>query len=1520
MSILGGLIQNASLLLALVLAYSLFIERFPRERLSTQLIHGALFGVTALIGMAYPVTLEPGVIFDARTVVIGLAALFAGTIPAAVATLIAIAYRTWLGGDGADMGVATILTATVLGLGFRALRNLGQVTVNAWTLAAFGLVVHLAAMVWVILLPKTVQIHVLSQIALPYLLVFPTVTLLLGLLLRMQEQRHDDALALRRGKERLVEAQRIAGIGDWQWDLRSNRQDGSPEQQSIYGGARVIPATPFAAEDNLYSNETWPALREAIEATRARGEPLACDAEIVRPNASRRWVTVRGEPVRDDSGQITQLRGTVEDITARKAASDALAHERAFLATLIQTIPDLVWLKDPDGVYLACNRRFEQFFGASAQEILGRTDRDFMSEDEAAFFRHHDLKALAAGGPTINEETITFAEDGHQELLETIKTPLRDGDGQVIGVLGVARNIGLQRDAQQALQRERDRVQQILGTVDAIIVALDRDGKITLINRAGCEALGYRPDELEGRDWFELAFADAATAEAERSAHKSAVTQGQDQSDLHTSEIHHRDGQKRTVSWRTRLLRDEAGQVTGSLSAGQDVTEQDELRRRIEKLAAHVPGVLYQYQQWPDGRAAFPYASRGIKAIYGVEPAEVVDDATPAFKVLHPDDLERIKDSIATSIERMETWQERYRVLFRDGRSIWVEGESSPEIQPDGSVLWHGYIRDVTDRVEADQAAEESRQKLLQSQYIARIGDFEWDITTGKVVWSEGMYRLLGYALDDEVDFETVNTRIHHPEDLAGVTAWLQQSIASDSDRLEPNEYRLIRKDGSVIEVRTEGWISRENGQATKVFGTALDITERKRSEAQLKLAASVFEHSREGIIITDADNRIVDVNPSFERITGYKKAQVVGQDPKLMASARHDSAFYANMWNALRRDGFWQGEIWNRRREGELFPEMLSISVVRDSNGELQNYIGVFSDISHIKAHAAQLVHIAHHDHLTSLPNRRLLTDRLIQAVSHNRRSDGIVAVCYLDLDGFKALNDRHGHAVGDQLLIRVAEALRQILRSGDTVARLGGDEFVLLLTDLTKPDDCISLLSRILAEVRAPFVIDDVTARVSASIGVTLCPPDVSDPDTLLRHSDQAMYRAKEAGKNTYHLYDADQDRQMQARRLLREQVRQGIDQQDLRLLFHPQVDLISREIMRVEALIRWQHPQHGLLTPADFLPDIEGTELEVAVGEWVIGAVIRQQQDWAEQGLRIPVSINISGNHLLMPDFIGRLQQLFSEHPGADPTRFELEILETAALDDFDQARQVVSDCRAFGLSVALDDFGTGYSSLAYLRRLPVDLLKIDQSFVRDMLDDHADLEIVESVIRLARTFDRAVTAEGVETLAHAALLAWLGCHLGQGYGITHPLAPDQLPGWMEQWSEQQGWPQPGLDVEDAHPELPLLVAAQNHRYWRHHLKAALDCADLDRAKALTTEVCRFQQWYQGRAESRFGALREFRAAGQSHADLHRIADDLVTGLRQAKDPSAIAELSARLESASDSLIADLKRLVHHIVTTP
>jgi diguanylate cyclase (GGDEF)-like protein len=440
---------------------------------------------------------------------------------------------------------------------------------------------------------------------------------------------------------------------------------------------------------------------------------------------------------------------------------------------------------------------------------------------------------------------------------------------------------------------------------------------------------------------------------------------------------------------------------------------------------------------------------------------------------------------------------------------------------------------------------------------------------------------------------------------------------------------------------------------------------------------------------------------------------------------------------------------------------------------------------------HHEQLERMAHYDVLTNLPNRVLLADRLSQSMVQCQRRNQSLAVAFIDLDGFKAVNDRHSHNVGDELLVEVAQRMKEALREGDTLARIGGDEFIAVMVDLENIEDSEPVLKRLLKAAAKSITLGDAVMKVSASIGVSLYPQDHVDADLLMRHADQAMYVAKQAGKNRYHFFDTTQDNAIKTQGQSIDDIRSALDRLEFVLHYQPKVNMHTSEVIGVEALIRWQHPVRGLVPPLDFLPAIEGHTVSLELGEWVIDTALSQINQWRSIGIHLPISVNISAYQLQQENFITRLEGLLAAHSDVNPHDLELEILETSALSDISQVSATMNACHELGVRFAIDDFGTGYSSLTYLRRLPAHMIKIDQSFVRDMLEDADDLAIIKGVVELAKTFHREVIAEGVETIEHGVALLKLGCELAQGYGIARPMPSGDIPEWISSWKADDSW---------------------------------------------------------------------------------------------------------------------------------
>jgi diguanylate cyclase (GGDEF)-like protein/PAS domain S-box-containing protein len=691
----------------------------------------------------------------------------------------------------------------------------------------------------------------------------------------------------------------------------------------------------------------------------------------------------------------------------------------------------------------------------------------------------------------------------------------------------------------------------------------------------------------------------------------------------------------------------------------------------------------------------------------------------------------------------------------------------------------------------SQSSLQESEERYAFAMKGTEDGLWDWNVLTGEILYSRQWKSMLGYK-EHEIKNDLSNwVKLLHPDDLDTTISSIQAFIKNTDEKLEL-EFRMKCKDGNYLNIISRAFASRDKlGNKNRLVGTNLDITKHKREQENLKLAASVFTHAREGIIITDASGDIIKVNDRFSEMTGYNCDEVIGKNPRFLQSKKQSPESYASMWHTINTSDYWSGEVWNRRKNGEMYAEMKTISAVRNEYGSITHYVSLGSDITLMKEYQHQLEHIAHFDTLTNLPNRALLADQLSQTMSLCCSQKKVMAVAFLDLDGFKLINDKYGHSVGDELLIALSVRMNAALREGDCLARIGGDEFIAVLTDLTTVEDCQPVLERLLLAVSETVEIDNAILNVSTSIGVTYYPQDNVSADQLMRQADQAMYVAKELGKNCYYHFDLIQDDALRSQKEVLEDIRYALDNNQFVLHYQPKVNMRTGTVTGAEALIRWQHPKRGMLGPLEFLPVIEKSNMMVEVGEWVIKTSLRQISHWRAIGVDMPISVNIAALHLQKLNFTQRLTEFLAVHHDVEACYLELEILETSALEDMELATKTMNDCMALGVNFALDDFGTGYSSLTYFRRLPAAMIKIDQSFVRAMLEDDDDLAIVEGVITLAQSFNRNVIAEGVETIEQGAALLELGCDLAQGYGIARPMLACDIPAWINEWKPDARW---------------------------------------------------------------------------------------------------------------------------------
>ncbi|MDR2188444.1 MAG: EAL domain-containing protein [Azonexus sp.] len=707
---------------------------------------------------------------------------------------------------------------------------------------------------------------------------------------------------------------------------------------------------------------------------------------------------------------------------------------------------------------------------------------------------------------------------------------------------------------------------------------------------------------------------------------------------------------------------------------------------------------------------------------------------------------------------------------YRDQRlDLWLERDVVR--LPDGAVL--SVFQDISAKKKAEGELFESLDNLREAQRIARIGNWVRDLRDDRRQWSKEMFRILELDPKRQAASDSAYIAAVHPDDREMIRASYEESLRLHRHSDIP--HRLLFADGRVKYVYSHGeTVFADDGAPLVSRGTLQDITERHLAVEALKLHRRIFEHSGEAIMVTDHDNRIIDVNPAFVRQTGYPLSQVVGQSPSILSSGQTPTATYAELWTALHEKGYWQGELWDRHRDDHTYVKWASISVIRDEHGAITHYIASFTDITERKAAEERIEHLVHHDSLTGLFNRHNLETRLAQSLLLAHRSSHRVAVLFIDLDRFKEINDRFGHPVGDQLLIQVAQRLKNCVRESDIIARQGGDEFVVVLNRLQTPDDASVIAAKILNALAQPYDIGEDRLHTSGSVGIATFPDDGEDAGTLMKHADVAMYYAKKQGRNNLQCFTSQLNAAAHERLRVEHELRRAIEHKQFELYYQPQFaadgDFCQPEA--VEALIRWRHPERGLTLPDQFISIAEESGLIQLIGDWALNEACRQLADWKREGVAPQrVAVNISANQLRSAHLVERIGDVL-RHYRLGRHELELEITETVAMNDLGYASERLNALRDLGALITIDDFGTGYSSLAYLKSLPIQTLKLDRIFVRDIETDANDAAISIATLALAHSLGLRVVAEGVESESQSRFLRAHGCDLLQGYLYGHP----------------------------------------------------------------------------------------------------------------------------------------------------
>ena len=1102
--------------------------------------------------------------------------------------------------------------------------------------------------------------------------------------------------------------------------------------------------------------------------------------------------------------------------TQSKPSELALREGDARFQEMLRHLPVPLALYDAQGNFLIINDRMTAIYGYSLENVQHLSQywpKAFPNPAACAQAQARWSAALAeaarrGSSDVAPEEYLVTGKDGMVRVTEVFGTRI----GEV--ALVVFSDVTERRQAEAELENNRadlekqvnERTRELRIRQERLEVALEATntgswewnpvtGKMS--SPTYYTMLGWEPGEFpEGQDdWTRMVHPDDWPAA--RIFFQNIAASRDDVAFSHEYRLRSKQGPWRWIYVRGKIVgRNEQGLVNRVVGVYIDITERREKEKNLQ-MAMQALHTTRECVYWIDQDGRMLYVNPATEQELGYASEELLRMSIPDLDPNTPPEVwgpegELTRRLIVEGLRKFVT-QHRHR----DGHLIPVEVDSDA-FHYDGQTYFIAITRDISARLAAEDALRNSEAKFTaifsltpEPMALTRLAD-------GLVLEASSSYaEFFGFKRDELIGRTTL------PGDLG---LWVNaeqrrqwKEVVERDGEVIGFETLLRRKDGSTATVLISGKTLEMGGEKCVIVDLH-DITERLASEEALRKSeakfSAMFSLTPEPMALTRLkDGMVIEASSSFAKHFGDRTNDVIG---------RNTLPGDLNVWvdpeqrrewtERLARDDEVLGfETQLRRKDGSVSTALLFGKVV-NIGGE-KCVLSVAHDITQQKEQAAHLEQMAHHDPLTGLPNRLLLGDRLRQAIARNQRGDTLIAVCYLDLDGFKEVNDHYGHQTGDELLIEVAKRLTGCLRGGDTVARLGGDEFVVLLSGLLNEEECRVALNRLLQTVAAPYLIEDIDhSGVTVSIGVTLYPNDQVDPDTLVRHADHAMYVAKQAGKNRYQLFDTRLEQRIEARlatlSLLAEAQKSG----QFRLFYQPKVDCRQGRITGFEALIRWQHPTLGLLSPAEFLPLIEDTDLALSIGDWVIREALAQMAQWRRDGLDLCVSVNAFIRHLLHPGFVNTLIGILGQYPEIKPNYLMIEIVETAALKELDAIREVIEDCRSLGVTFSLDDFGTGYSTLAHLRHLPATEIKIDHSFVRHMLERTEDFAIVEAVIGMGRAFGRSIVAEGAETPAHIIRLLDMGCDVIQGYALARPMVAADVPRWVREFRPDPAWYRP------------------------------------------------------------------------------------------------------------------------------
>jgi diguanylate cyclase (GGDEF)-like protein/PAS domain S-box-containing protein len=1219
-------------------------------------------------------------------------------------------------------------------------------------------------------------------------------------------EEHQAAEQLKLLSERVLLATRAADAGIWDWDAQRQELVWDEGMYRLYG----VQPSQFERPHDAWEHVVHPEDRARVEQVREEakaGKPYEIEFRVVRPNGELRYVKSYARAQRADDGTMLRLTGFNLDVTARRETEEALRASETFLSALINNTDDLILASDRDlRITLmndACRRVIPRSFGFELQEG-DSLERIVLPERREELHRRF---ARVLEGERHRAESVSRLPSGKVVYQNEAFNPVRDSSGAVTGISIFIHDVTQRRHTEQTIQRIvkataaavgeaffKSLVQELAAALETRYacvcelagggrmrtVAMAADGRILEnfvydLQGTPCEQVLRSGLEFYPREVRTLFPQDRALAEIEAESYLGVALHTASGEPLGLLALLH-DRPLAASDLARNLLSIVAARAGAELERLHMEAERQAtltaLRQRETtlQLAQQAGNVGAWDRDLTSGRI---FWSEAVYRMMQRDPARFEPSRTSWLRdIVHPDDRERLRAAGDRTIGSGARLDIEHRIVLPDGsvRYVHQRGELMRDEEGRPSHLI-GIIQDITERKRSEEQVKASEERLRRLVETTHVVPWTFDPHEQRYTYvGPQIEKIVGYAAEQWCEGSLWRERLH-PDDRAVA---LQALRGRGEDR--EVEFRFQAADGHWVWLREMiSRVPRQDGPDT-LQGFLMDVTDQKRAAEQLRLAAEVFQSSGEAIVISDAQLRIVTVNPAFTAITGYTPQEAEGRTPYDLSRGVRSPEHDRDLLNEVQRCGYWQGEVWDRRKSGDSYPKWLTLSAVRDVNGRIANYIEIFSDISERKEREERVRHLAHHDALTGLPNRALLTDRITQAIAMAHRNESLAAVMFLDLDRFKNVNDSLGHSVGDKLLQEVAARLKAQMRASDTVSRLGGDEFVILMPDAADQAAIAVFARKVLDAVGRPYSIDGHELVSTPSLGISVFPGDGQDVETLLRNADAAMYHAKESGRNNYQFFTQDMNARALERLSLERSLRRALERDELRLHYQPQYDLASGRMIGVEALIRWEHPEEGLISPARFMPFAEETGLILPIGAWVLERACWQNRQWQDAGLpALRMSVNISALQFRQPGFADTVRHAL-QMSGLDASYLELEVTESVIMHDAQRVTAALAELKRMGLELAIDDFGTGYSSLSYLKRFPIDRLKIDQSFVRDIPSDVEDAAIISAIIGLTRNLGLRTIAEGVETSEQLEFLRAQGCDEVQGFLLSRPVPPE------------------------------------------------------------------------------------------------------------------------------------------------